>query len=146
MKKLLFTACALLSLGLTIAQPVNRAAGMPFERRGHVTWRNVGMVKGNVELYKVQFITEKLNLTKSESELFWPVYNEHKKAVEAIINSKFNDEIQLEEALLTAKKKYKNDLKPILKSEDRINEALKVERTFLKTIRLEMMRRRGVGV
>jgi hypothetical protein len=34
-------------------------------------------------------------------------------------------------------------LKPILKSEERINEALKVDREFLKKVRFEMMRRKG---
>ena len=38
--------------------------------------------RAKIEMYKVQFITEKLNLTKAEAELFWPVYNEAKKNID----------------------------------------------------------------
>lgn len=99
--------------------------------------------KERIEMYKVQFITERLSLTTAEAELFWPVYESHKKAVQEIIANKSTDEIQLQEAMLNARKKYKADLKPVLKTDERINEALKVEREFLKKVRFEMMRRRG---
>lgn len=96
-----------------------------------------------IEMFKVQFITEKLNLTKAEAELFWPVYNEAKKNIDELVKSRMTDEIQFEENILAIKKKLKNDLKPVLKSDERVNQALKIEREFLKTIRGEMMRRRG---
>jgi hypothetical protein len=60
-----------------------------------------------------------------------------------IIDTKSNDEIQLQEAILAARKKYKTDLKPVLKTDERINQALKVEREFLKKMRGEMNRRKG---
>ena len=88
-------------------------------------------------------MTEKLALTSAEAQAFWPVYNEHKKAVKAIIDAKIEDEIQFQEAMLSAKKKYKADLKPVLKSDERVNDALSIERDFLRTMRDEMMRRRG---
>jgi hypothetical protein len=94
-------------------------------------------------MYKIQFIAEKLNLTKEEAQSFWPVYNEHKKVMDEIFANKINDEIQLEEAVLNAKKKFKADLKPILKTEERVNEALKVNRDFLRNMRMEVMKRRG---
>ncbi len=101
--------------------------------------------RAKIELYKVQFITEKLALSPAEARDFWPVYNEHKLAVEEIIKSKITDEIQFQEAMLFAKKKFRSNLKPILKDEERINEALRVEREFLKTIRFEMMKRRAIN-
>lgn len=99
--------------------------------------------RAKIEMYKVQFITEKLNLTKAEAELFWPVYNEAKKNIDELVKTKLNDEIQFEENILAIKKKLKAELKPILKSEERVNEALKIEREFLKNLRGEMMRRKG---
>jgi hypothetical protein len=101
--------------------------------------------RAKIEMYKIQFITEKLNLTSSEARDFWPVYNEHKTAVDEIVKSKITDEIEFQEAMLIAKKKFRFNLKPILKDEERINEALRVEREFLKTIRFEMMKRRGIN-
>ncbi len=102
-----------------------------------------GPNREKIELFKVQFITEKLGLTTSEAELFWPVYESHKKAMKEIIENKTNDEIQMQEAMLIARKKYKAELKPVLKSEERVNEALKIDREFLQKVRNELMRRKG---
>jgi hypothetical protein len=100
-------------------------------------------MKEKVEMYKIQFMTAKLALTPAEAELFWPVYEAQKKAMKQIIETKSGDEIQLQEAVLNARKKYKADLKPVLKTDERINEALKLERDFLKKIRTEVNRRKG---
>jgi hypothetical protein len=102
-----------------------------------------GPGKEKIELYKIQFITEKLALTTADAEAFWPVYEAQKKVMKDIIDTKSNDEIQLQEAILAARKKYKTDLKPVLKTDERINQALKVEREFLKKMRGEMNRRKG---
>ena len=99
--------------------------------------------KERIEVFKIQFITEKLELTPSEAESFWPVYEEYNKAVKEIAKTKADDEITFQEAILVARKKYKTDLKPILKSDERVNEALKIEREFLNKIRFEMNKRRG---
>jgi hypothetical protein len=99
--------------------------------------------KERIEVLKIQFITEKLDLTPSEAESFWPVYEEYNKAVREITKTKSEDEILFQEAILVARKKYKTDLKPILKSEERVNDALKIEREFLNKIRFEMNKRRG---
>lgn len=101
-------------------------------------------VREKIELYKVQYITKELNLTPAEAEQFWPVYEVQKKAIQEILLNKASDEIQMQEAMLTVRKKYKNDLKPILKSEERINDALRVDREFMKKVRFEMMRRKGL--
>lgn len=141
MKKLLLTCVTFLLIVFAMAQP-GRGNRLPIPGRPPLSIS--ADKKEKIELYKVQFITEKLQLTKEESENFWPVYNAHKKEMNAIFSNKANDEIAFEEAMLNAKKKYKNELKSVLKTEERINEALKVEREFLQTIRHEMMRRRGM--
>jgi hypothetical protein len=102
-----------------------------------------GENREKIEMYKIQFITEKLSLTKSEAEQFWPVYEAHKNVMKEIMDKKSNDEIQIQEDILSARKKYKNELKTVLKSDERVNEALKIDREFLQKIRGEMMRRKG---
>jgi hypothetical protein len=52
------------------------------------------------------------------------------------------DEIAFQEAMLVIRKKFKKDLMPILKTEERVNLALKVDRDLLNRMRNEMMRRR----
>ena len=94
-------------------------------------------------MFKIQFITKNLELTKSEAEGFWPVHESHKKTMQEIIKSKMNDEILMQEAILASRKKYKADLLPVLKTEERVNKALRVERDFLYKMRHEVSKRRG---
>jgi len=98
--------------------------------------------RAQLESFKIQFITKKLGLTPEEAEKFWPVYNEQKEATRKTIQEKKADEIALQEAILAIRKKYKKDLTPVLKSEDRVNLALKVDRELLNKMRNEMMRRK----
>jgi len=95
-----------------------------------------------LELFSIQFITKKLNLTPAEAEKFWPVYNEQKAASRNLMQTAKEDEIAFHEAMLVIRKKFKKDLMPILKTEERVNLALKVDRELLNKMRNEMMRRR----
>jgi hypothetical protein len=52
------------------------------------------------------------------------------------------DEIAFQEAMLLIRKKFKKDLMPVLKTEERVNLALKVDRELLNRMRNEMMRRK----
>jgi len=95
-----------------------------------------------LELFKIQFVTKKLNLTPAEAEKFWPLYNEQKVASQNLMQEKKEDEIEFQEAMLVIRKKFKKDLMPILKTEERVNLALKVDRALLNKMRNEMMRRK----
>ena len=95
-----------------------------------------------LESFRIQFITKKLDLTPAEAEKFWPVYNEQKEASRNLMQTKKEDEIEFQEAMLVIRKKFKKDLMPILKTEERVNLALKVDRELLNKMRNEMMRRK----
>ena len=95
-----------------------------------------------LELFSIQFITKKLDLTPAEAEKFWPLYNEQKTASRNLMQTAKEDEIAFQEAMLVIRKKFKKDLMPILKTEERVNLALKVDRDLLNRMRNEMMRRR----
>lgn len=95
-----------------------------------------------LESFRIQFITKKLDLTPAEAEKFWPVYNEQKEASHNLIQAKKEDEIEFQEAMLVIRKKFKKDLMPILKTEERVNLALKVDRELLNKMRNEIMRRK----
>ena len=98
--------------------------------------------KEKLELFKIQFITKKLALTPAEAEKFWPVYNDQKDASQSLMQEKKEDEIEFQEAMLVIRKKFKKDLMPILKTEERVNLALKVDRELLNKMRNEMIRRK----
>ena len=95
-----------------------------------------------LELFSIQFITKKLDLTPAEAEKFWPLYNEQKDASRNLMQTAKEDEIAFQEAMLVIRKKFKKDLMPILKTEERVNLALKVDRELLNKMRNEMMRRK----
>jgi hypothetical protein len=95
-----------------------------------------------LELFSIQFITKKLNLTPAEAEKFWPLYNEQKDASRNLMQTAKGDEIAFQEAMLVIRKKFKKDLMPVLKTEERVNLALKVDRELLNRMRNEMMRRK----
>lgn len=99
--------------------------------------------KAGIEMFKIKFITEQLALTTEEAEKFWPIYNEYKNNMRAVLKDKKDNEIEMQEAALTVRKKMAAALKPVLKSDNRINDALKIDKEFMKKIRNEMMRRRG---
>lgn len=143
MKKLIFILLCTVSLVQVKAQdpqgPPPRKNQMRQEQM--MERREKGGNK-RIELLKIQFINKKLALTTEEAEKFWPVYEENKLSLMEIFKTKMNDEILLQEAMLNAKKKYKNNLKPILKTDERLNEALKVDRDFLREMRGEMMKRK----
>jgi hypothetical protein len=153
MKKIVLSSLFALLLASGYAQPDPQRRPPPpppredqelgEKRRPHFGRGDTKQGKERIELFKIQFITKKLDLTKAEAETFWPVYEEHKKAVNEILQSKSKDEIVFQEAMLNARKKYKNDLKPVLKSDERVNNALKLEREFLRQMHFEMNRRRG---
>ena len=95
-----------------------------------------------LELFSIQFITKKLDLTPAEAEKFWPLYNEQKTASRNLMQTAKEDEIAFQEAMLVIRKKFKKDLMPILKTEERVNLALKVDRDLLNRMRNEMIRRK----
>jgi hypothetical protein len=95
-----------------------------------------------LESFRIQFITKKLDLSPAEAEKFWPVYNEQKEASRNLMQEKKEDEIEFQEAMLVIRKKFKKDLMPILKTEERVNLALKVDRELLNKMRNEMTRRK----
>jgi hypothetical protein len=143
MKQLLFLFGFILSVVFTQAQqrPMHGQGRMmpppppPIERLSKEQ-------RAQLESFKIQFITKKLELTPAEAEKFWPVYNEQKEASHRLMKENKDDEIEFQEAMLVIRKKFKKDLMPILKTEERVNLALKVDRELLNKMRNEMMRRK----
>ena len=63
MKKLILLACLFFTTMTLIAQPEGRKG-----------------MKDKIRILKVEFITEKLDLSSGEAENFWPIYNAFDKA------------------------------------------------------------------
>lgn len=73
MKKVISVLCSLaLVAASAIAQPPQGPQGL--RRGGDNGWRE------RVRAEKVAFLTEQIDLTESEAQVFWPIYNEIQKA------------------------------------------------------------------
>ena len=138
MKKIFCLLSFIMTFFVAQAQdrPMNRQNMQPPPRPMNKVQRE------RLESFRIQFITKKLDLTPAEAEKFWPLYNEQKEASRNLMQTAKEDEIAFQEAMLVIRKKFKKDLMPILKTEERVNLALKVDRDLLNRMRNEMMRRR----
>lgn len=138
MKKIFCLLSFIMTFFIAQAQerPMNRQNMQPPPRPMNKVERE------RLESYRIQFITKKLDLTPAEAEKFWPLYNEQKEASRNLMQTAKEDEIAFQEAMLVIRKKFKKDLMPILKTEERVNLALKVDRELLNKMRNEMMRRK----
>ena len=88
-----------------------------------------------MEAIKIAYITKELNLSPSEAQRFWPVFNNYSNEVKVARNTYPNDEISFTEALVSIQKKYKPDFKSILVIEDRVNRTFIIERQFREMLR-----------
>ncbi len=122
-------------VAVTMAQPQER----PMGPRGKGPKPN----RENIEALKVAFITKHLNLNAEEAQKFWPAYNACFEELKKVRQDKKEDVLAFEEAALNIKKKYKNDFKKALGSDERVNKALIADRAFMEMIRTELQNRRG---
>jgi hypothetical protein len=99
--------------------------------------------KENVEALKVAFITKHLNLNAEEAQKFWPAYNACFEELKKARQEKKDDVLAFEEAALNIRKKYKNDFKKALGSDERVNKAMGADRAFMSMIKDELQHRRG---
>jgi hypothetical protein len=122
-------------VAITLAQPPER----PMGPRG----KGPRPSKENVEALKVAFITKHLNLNAEEAQKFWPAYNACFEELKKARQEKKDDLLAFEEAALNIRKKYKNDFKKALGSDDRVNKAMGADRAFMSMIKDELQHRRG---
>ena len=74
MKQVISVFCALVVLSLGAFAQAPQGPGMPPRRGDDNGWRE------RVRSEKVAFLTQEIDLTESEAQVFWPIYNELQKA------------------------------------------------------------------
>jgi hypothetical protein len=134
MKKIIFSfLLSMFVVAISSAQPQER----PMGPRG----KGPRPSKENVEALKVAFITKHLNLNPDEAQKFWPAYNACMEELKKARQEKKDDVLAFEEAALNIRKKYRNDFKKALGSDDRANKALTADRAFMSMIKEELQNR-----
>ena len=89
-----------------------------------------------------EYLTKELNLTPDESEKLKPVYKNYLIELRSVKKEKNSDPIATEEKILTVRKKYREDFRKILISEERVNKLLIAEKKFRDILRKELIERR----
>jgi lipase chaperone LimK len=83
-----------------------------------------------VQALKIAFITQKLQLTSTEAEKFWPVYNQYENEIKSLrSNNQSGDVLENEEKLLNIRKKYKPSFEKIIGPE-KVNQLFAAEKEF----------------
>jgi exonuclease VII large subunit len=83
-----------------------------------------------------------LNITPSEAEKFWPVYNKYQDEMRTAMTSSKNDDVlDRQQQMLNIRKKYKNDFSKILTLE-RTNKLYEAEGRFRDMVKKELQERR----
>ena len=96
-----------------------------------------------IEALHVAFITQKLDLSTTESQKFWPIYNEYKGKVDVLRDkykkgqSSTDNSILFDQERLNLKKEYIERLKAVVPTEklDKLEDA---EREFRKELMSKM--------
>ena len=96
-----------------------------------------------LEALKIAFLTRKLNLSSEEAQRFWPIYNQYSAEIQQArqLYAQNKNEIELDESILTIKKKYNGEFSRAL-SPDKANQFFRAEKDFGNFVQKEWIERR----
>ena len=94
-----------------------------------------------IQALKIAFITQKLDLSASEAQIFWPVYNQYDDEVKNLKRTNNGDVIERDEKLLNIRKKDKVQFEKILGA-DRANKLYNVEGEF-RSVLIKQLKNKG---
>lgn len=95
-----------------------------------------------MQALKIAYVTKALNLTETEAQQFWPVYNKYYDELKAAREANKSDEIAFEEKSLEIRKRYKKDFKKVLVDDERVNKTLLIDKNFAEFLRKRLQDRK----
>ena len=101
--------------------------------------------KNDINTVKIAYITNQLNLTPTEAQQFWPIYNRYFGEVKKAQQESPDDIVAFQEKLVNIRKKYKPEFKSVLDSDDRVNKVYTAEAKFISLLKNELKNRRSNG-
>jgi hypothetical protein len=97
---------------------------------------------GKAEAVLTEFLTKELNLSPDETQRLKPVYRNYVVDIRQARKDIESDPIATEERILNTRKKYREEFKKILGSDERVNKLLLAEKHFREILRKELIQRR----
>ena len=99
-----------------------------------------------IQALKIAFITQKLDLTATEAQKFWPIYNEYEHELNNLrFNNRNGDVLDNEQKLLNIKKKYSPSFEKVL-GPQKLNKFFNAEKEFRNVLikRLKAQRQQRI--
>lgn len=96
-----------------------------------------------INTVKIAYITNQLNLTPTEAQQFWPIYNRYFSEVKNAQQESPDDIVAFQEKLVNIRKKYKPEFKSVLGADDRVNKVYTAEAKFISLLKDELKNRHG---
>ena len=100
--------------------------------------------RDKIEGLKETYMNKELNLTPQEAQKFWPVYKNYFQEIRQARKTFANDEVSFEEKVVEIRKKYKDNFKSILNSNDRANKVYVSEKNLRDLLKKELQNRQGL--
>ena len=94
------------------------------------------------EAVQIAYITKELALTPKNQKNSGQFITTTKTRLRVHVKGNGSDQIELEEKVLNTRKKYKNDFKKVLGSDERVNKLFVAEKNFREILRKELHERR----
>jgi hypothetical protein len=97
-----------------------------------------------LEAYKIAYLTKKLDLSPEEAQRFWPIYNRYTNDIRNVRQEQKDknlSEIDVEEKMLSVRKKYNGEFSKALSAE-KINTFFRSEKDFKIEIQRVLQERR----
>lgn len=97
-----------------------------------------------LQALKIAYLTKKLDLSPEEAQRFWPIYNKYTEEIRSIRleqKAKNEDELTVEDKILTVRKKYNGEFSKALSAE-KVNTLFRSEKDFGAIIQRELQERR----
>jgi hypothetical protein len=97
-----------------------------------------------LEAYKIAYLTKKLDLSPEEAQRFWPIYNKYTDDIRNVRQEQKDknlSEIDVEEKMLSVRKKYNGEFSKALSAE-KINTFFRSEKDFKIEIQRVLQERR----
>ncbi len=101
--------------------------------------------RDQIEAVRTAYITNQLKLSPEEAQKFWPLYNNYIQELKKAQKENPDDVVAQQEKLVNIRKKYKNDFKKIIGSDERVNKAFTAEVEFRNMLRNEWRNRHPNG-
>ena len=100
-----------------------------------------GNGREKIKMLEIGYLTRQLQLSSSEAERFWPLFNEYRKELRTVVRDRnINDNLERQQKALDIRKKYRKDFSSIL-DEERGKKVYEAEDRFKTMVRREMQQR-----